>query len=244
MGSFSIINPTNGLAFAIKDESCKNNMDVITEADDYNSDRQKFYLGMHGSIFSGACPGLVLSIDTNATVDNSVKLEVFRLGEKNSKWKFLNGTIESVKHQGMVIATNDVDNTLVLQDNTTLDRNLAFWERSNTRLLEENNDQIGWEQAWTVSFIEPEDTNLESFASNHGEVATCYGTNAAFSASFEDFAQQLVIVDAGDEEQCQKVREELGFDKDHPFDTDIRDSFYQHQVCSSCTTDHDFSLFY
>ena len=51
----------------------------------------------------------------------------------------------------------------------------------------------------------------------------------------------LIIDDAGDEEQCGKVREGLGFDKDHPFDTEVRDSFHQ-QLCDPFHTAIDDKL--
>ena len=46
-----------------------------------------------------------------------------------------------------------------------------------------------------------------------------------FSPSFEDFAKKLVIEDASNEARCEEVREELGFQKDHPFDTEVCKKF-------------------
>ena len=46
-----------------------------------------------------------------------------------------------------------------------------------------------------------------------------------FSRSFEDFALNLVIYDASDEARCQEVREVLGFESDHPFDTEVCQEF-------------------
>ena len=46
-----------------------------------------------------------------------------------------------------------------------------------------------------------------------------------FSPSFEDFAMKLVIEDASNEARCEEVREELGFQKDHPFDTEVCKKF-------------------
>merc|ERR1719464_1841694 len=43
----------------------------------------------------------------------------------------------------------------------------------------------------------------------------------AFSPSYEKFAQALEIQDPANKTQCQAAREELGFDHDHPHDTDI-----------------------
>ena len=49
-----------------------------------------------------------------------------------------------------------------------------------------------------------------------------------YSESFEDFAMPLVIDDAEDEEQCRNTREQLGFDDDHPHDTDVCEAFNTH----------------
>ena len=72
-----------------------------------------------------------------------------------------------------------------------------------------------------------------------GETDTvCYKTNPAFSASFENFARDLVIEDPSDEDQCRQVREDLGFDKDHPFDTEVVDKFREH-LCDPFFTTND-----
>ena len=46
-----------------------------------------------------------------------------------------------------------------------------------------------------------------------------------FSKSFEDFAKDLVIPNASDEKQCGDVRVRLGFQSDHPFDTEVCQAF-------------------
>jgi hypothetical protein len=61
-----------------------------------------------------------------------------------------------------------------------------------------------------------------------------YGPNPAFSNSFEDFAQGLVISDERDEDQCRNARELLGFDRDYPYDTEVRDRFND----KACGIDH------
>ena len=66
----------------------------------------------------------------------------------------------------------------------------------------------------------------------------CYKTNPAFSASFENFARDLVIEDPSDEDQCRQVREGLGYDKDHPFDTEVVDKFAEH-LCDPFFTGND-----
>ena len=44
--------------------------------------------------------------------------------------------------------------------------------------------------------------------------------NPAYSESFENFAQDLVIYDPSKDEQCENARQGLGFDADYEFDTD------------------------
>ena len=94
------------------------------------------------------------------------------------------------------------------------------WKRINARLLDLTSDQTTeWKQEWTVSFLTPgyDNTTLDELARlSEGSSTTCYQPNPAFSASFEDFANDLVIQDASDEDQCRHTREQLGFNKDHP----------------------------
>eukprot|EP00956_Cyclotella_meneghiniana_P014940 scaffold22644_cov44-Cyclotella_meneghiniana.AAC.4 len=234
MGPFSIVNPNSGSALTVDDGTCANGMNLSSAPDDIESLRQKFYLGQHGSIFSAQCPGLVIAADpshndTNIEID--IKLQNFRINENTQKWKFINGMIESVSNSGMVLANNP-NQSMKLQSNSTAISDLSIfnWKRVNTRLLV-SNDQSEWKQQWTVSFTSPghDSMTLDEYTQDEAMSSICYKHNPAFSASFENFAKQLVVNDAGDEEQCRKVREELGFDKDHPFDTEVRDNFYQHQ---------------
>jgi hypothetical protein len=51
---------------------------------------------------------------------------------------------------------------------------------------------------------------------------------------FEDFARGLAIDDASDEDQCRKARELLGYDRDYPYDTEVRDRFHD----KACGIDH------
>jgi len=44
----------------------------------------------------------------------------------------------------------------------------------------------------------------------------------------DSFASALAIVDDTDEEQCEKVREELGYEADHPFDVEVAEKFTEH----------------
>eukprot|EP00956_Cyclotella_meneghiniana_P040818 scaffold206212_cov43-Cyclotella_meneghiniana.AAC.1 len=153
------------------------------------------------------------------------------MNQKKLKWKFANGMVESVLKSGMILANNPDDNTMILKSNSTSDSNMK-WIRTNTRLLASNSAIDGWKQDWKVTFVDSEykepsvaEFIQEEMASN----AKCYNINSAFSASFDEFAKELVVKDASDENQCRKVREALGFDKDYPFDVEVRDNFYQHQ---------------
>ena len=95
-----------------------------------------------------------------------------------------------------------------------------------------NKDETEWKQSWTASSANAhKNIALGEFLYDIDDTddVSCYKSNHAFSASFENFAKQLVINDAAEEDQCRNVREGLGFDKDYPFDIEVRDNFYQHQ---------------
>ncbi len=64
------------------------------------------------------------------------------------------------------------------------------------------------------------------FPSEH-HPSQCHGPNLAFNRGFEDFVivNKIAITDPADEDQCELTREELGFDPDHPFDTDVCSKF-------------------
>jgi hypothetical protein len=169
-------------------------------------------------------------VKPNDSCIKPLQLETSRLDDEKLKWKFTNGTIESVSYPGMVIAKS-TDSGLFLSGSA--DASNASWRRLNTQLLELNSAQAktSWNQEWTASFVTPGDisTTLQEFFDEQGS-KVCYDSNSAFSASFEAFSRGLAIKDATDEEQCRKAREELGFDKDYPFDTEIRDNFHDHMV--------------
>ena len=230
MGPFSIVNPISGHALAAEDGTCANGMSLNSEIDDHTSSRQKFYLGQHGSIFSAQCPGLVIAAD-GSNDSNSVNLEIFQQSEKKLKWKYIDGMVESVLYSDMVLAASD-DYSMILQNSDNASNSTMNWIRTNTRLLNSIDDAGEWNQEWSVSFIRSdyESTSLGQFMHNDTDsYTTCYDVSSAFSPSFDNFAKELIIADASDEDQCRKVREGLGFDKDYPFDTEIRDSFYEHQ---------------
>ena len=81
-----------------------------------------------------------------------------------------------------------------------------------------------------MSFISssPHNISLEEFERGNNLATTCYKPNPVFSKAFDDFAKELVIVDPKDKEKCGEVREELGFDRDHQFDTEVREKFHEH----------------
>jgi hypothetical protein len=104
--------------------------------------------------------------------------------------------------------------------------NIPKWNKVNTRLLTTNEVSAseGWNQNWTIDFLEAFDGSILS-GSDSGSDQRCYTLNEGFSPSFEDFARGLVINDESDEDQCRKARELLGFDRDYPYDTEVRDRF-------------------
>ena len=160
------------------------------------------------------------------------------------KWKFSNGMIESVSHPGMVISNDAADTSMTLQSYSADGLSSQNWKRVNTRLLDLNTDQ-SWNQEWTVSFLTPgyDNRTLDELAGSSDDTlsTTCYQRNTGFSSSFDLFAKELVISDASDEEQCMNTREQLGFDKEHPFDTEVRDKFYDH-MCDPFFTFVDHSV--
>ncbi|KAL7552006.1 hypothetical protein ACHAWF_015217 [Thalassiosira exigua] len=59
-----------------------------------------------------------------------------------------------------------------------------------------------------------------------------------YTTSFEEFAQDLVILDAWDQDQCSNSRQGLGFEADYPFDTEVCEAFIE-QECSEFYNDVD-----
>ena len=227
MGPFSIVNPISGLAMAVDGSICSNGLNLISNVDDHTNKSQQFFLGQHGSIISAQCPGLVLA----AKDSSSVILEIFQMNQKKLKWKFANGMVESVSNSGMFLARSPSDNKMILESDTT-DPSDVKWIRMNTRLLDSSSSTSYWKQQWKVAFIDPQyqGPSVAEFIPGKMESnVQCFKSNPAFSAAFDDFANGLVVNDASDEDQCRKVREALGFNKDHPFDTEVRENFHQHQ---------------
>ena len=60
---------------------------------------------------------------------------------------------------------------------------------------------------------------LGSDGTGHNSKDDCV-LNPAYSESFENFAQKLVIVDPSKDDQCGNARQGLGFDAYYEFDTD------------------------
>lgn len=48
-----------------------------------------------------------------------------------------------------------------------------------------------------------------------------------FSKSFEEFAKGIEIDDAADEEACFNAREQLGFESDYMFDSEVCEEFHE-----------------
>lgn len=60
----------------------------------------------------------------------------------------------------------------------------------------------------------------------------------AFSKSFEDFAKDIEIDDATDEEECSYARQQLGFDSDYMFDAEVCEEFRE-RMCDPFFDDVD-----
>jgi hypothetical protein len=238
MGPFSIVNPSNGRAIAVPDGGlCKAGRELISQTDNTASQGQQFYLGYHGTVFSSICPGLVISVDAAVPPGDAatlvIKLDTFRLDVAHLKWSFTNGTMQNVKHQGMVVDNDGAGEAMTLQSNTGPTPS-QLWKRINTRLMSVNgaDQDQAWKQSWTAS----NNINLEEFimgdlsqrsldSTAAQRVTSCYKPNPAFSSAFDRFARSMAIDDVRDEGQCRNTREALGFDKDHPFDTELQENF-------------------
>lgn len=61
---------------------------------------------------------------------------------------------------------------------------------------------------------------------NHTSLVALRLENADFNQAFDDFSRDLKVSDAEKEEQCQKVRELLGFDPNYIDDNEICQEFY------------------
>lgn len=70
--------------------------------------------------------------------------------------------------------------------------------------------------------------NYEENQTNNANPLKCFKSSEAFNRAFDSFASALAIVDDSDKEQCEKVREELGFEADHPFDIEVAEKFTEY----------------
>ena len=220
-GPFSFVGSTSGgFAIGVVDGKCAIEMALTTQVDEDTSRGQKFYLGSGGSIHSTKCPGLVIAMDTIDCIGGQLTLQT-TTGEARSKWTFnSDGLISSVSCPDFVIGIGGgVGSTLMLTPNIGGDSQI--WRKVNTRLL--SADEAGWNQDWNVDFVEKYHGSLPSHIIFYVDT-TCYLPNPAYSASFEDFAWDLIIEDASTEDLCRTTRELLGYDRDYPFDT-VRDKF-------------------
>ena len=245
-GPFSFVN-ASGFAMDIhntdnQDGACAHNMNLVMQTDDYNSLSQHFYLGQFGSIISAKCPGLVISTDSsssdcNNAAEQMLTLQTYEIGKEGAKWKLNNdGSIESVKCPGMVISKGGgagTDLSLVSRTELTTDPSQT-WRRQNVRLLDSDAElSQEWIQDWSLSFDSTEQgyniSSLQEFSGSTDEVTKrCYPPNPAFNRAFEDFASGFVINTAADEDECKATRQDMGFEPDHPFDTDVCHSFKEH----------------
>eukprot|EP00584_Thalassiosira_punctigera_P027883 CAMPEP_0172576342 /NCGR_PEP_ID=MMETSP1067-20121228/137666_1 /TAXON_ID=265564 ORGANISM="Thalassiosira punctigera, Strain Tpunct2005C2" /NCGR_SAMPLE_ID=MMETSP1067 /ASSEMBLY_ACC=CAM_ASM_000444 /LENGTH=2652 /DNA_ID=CAMNT_0013369009 /DNA_START=2375 /DNA_END=10333 /DNA_ORIENTATION=- len=222
-GLFSFVNPASGSALAVQQGRCTHGMLLETQRDDHRNLNQKFYLGRSGSILSMKCAGLAISADIteggcgNVILGQSVKLHAYMIEEKKMKWRLNHdGNIESVKCPGLVIGSTGPSHVISLIPQDTKDSS-QIWRQQNVRLLESSNNLF-------VRFEEPEYTvlDLQQYRWSDAD-RNCYPPNPAFNRAFEDFIvnNKIVIKNSADEDQCKHVREELGFDPDFPFDTEV-----------------------
>ena len=164
-------------------------------------------------------------------------LQTYEIGKEGAKWKLNNdGSIESVKCSGMVISKGGgagTDLSLVSRTELTTGSSQT-WRRHNVRFLDSAAAlSQEWIQDWSVSFDSTEQgyniSSLQEFSGSTDDVTKkCYPPNPAFNRAFEDFASGFVINTAADEDECKAAREEMGFEPDHPFDTDVCHSFKEH----------------
>ena len=121
---------------------------------------------------------------------------------------------------------------MILQNRDT-DNSSQIWRRQNVRLSAGGTSSEHWIQDWAISFAKPgyNISNLQEFSGSNGDdngVSICYPPNPAFNRAFEDFTKDFVITNAADEDQCRDAREEMGFEPDHLFDTEVCRKFKDH----------------
>jgi hypothetical protein len=214
-GPYSLVNADNK-ALSVGDAECADGMELQLSPDDSRSSAQHFYLGNGGTIFSSKCPGLVITAPPNCQQDIVLTLKT-ATGDDNTKWNFdaFSGSISSVTCPELVV----IGNILKPSSSPVMQK----WRKVNTRLLSAS--EQGWNQNWEVIFAEQYDHVLPR-AIDTNEGTKCYNASDAYSASFDAFSLDLIIDDATDEDQCRNTREMLGFDRDYPFDLEVRDEYH------------------
>lgn len=214
-GPYSLVNADNK-ALSVGDAECADGMKLQLSPDDSRSSAQHFYLGNGGTICSYKCPGLVITAPLNCQQDIVLSLKT-ATGDDNTKWNFdaFSGLISSVKCPELVVAGN------ILKPSSSPVR--QKWRTVNTRLLSAS--EQGWNQNWEIIFAEQYDKVLPRVIETNVGMK-CYNASAAYSASFDAFSLGLIIDDATDEDQCRNTREMLGFDRDYPFDLEVRDEYH------------------
>jgi hypothetical protein len=231
-GPFSFVDSAKGLAMSLADDTCALGTALKMQADSYNDKKQQFYLGSSGAMYSVLCPGLEV---TASGAGSQLTLQSVTR-EDNSKWNFLSdGSIESFKTGNKI---EIVGSTIILEGSALQPNYIPKWNKVNTCLLTTSDASSSneWNQNWTVNFVEAFDGRILGQPYGIGAVGsgTCYSVSEGFSPSFEDFARGLAIDDASDEDQCRKARELLGYDRDYPYDTEVRDRFND----KACGIDH------
>jgi hypothetical protein len=204
------------MALSVGDAKCADGMQLQLSPDDSRSSAQLFYLGNGGTIFSSKCPGLVITAPPNCQQDIVLTLKT-ATGDDNTKWNFdaSSGSISSVTCPALFVVGN------ILKP--TISSVMQKWRKVNTRLLPAS--EQGWNQNWEVIFAEQYDHVLpRAIGTNEG--TKCYNASDAYSASFDAYSLDLIIDDATDEDQCRNTRKKLGFDRDYPFDMEVRDKYH------------------
>jgi hypothetical protein len=250
------VDSATGLAMSLADDTCTLGTALKMQADSYNDKKQHFYIGNSGgeriprlkktsssftlhlsslylcpAIYSVLCPGLEVAASgagAQLTLQSVAR-------EANSKWNFhSDGSIESFKTGNNI----EIVGSDIRLEGSALQTSFTKWIKINTRLLTTSDASSSneWNQNWKVNFVEAFDGSILGQTHDIGAVGsgTCYTVNQGFSPSFEDFARDLAIDDASDEDQCRKARELLGYDRDYPYDTEVRDRFND----KACGIDH------
>lgn len=247
----SIINPSNGEAIGVATGQCTNEIALEVQTDDAHNQDQQFFLGKKGMIHSQKCHGLVFAV--NGCSDGEQITLKPPTDDEHTQWAFsTDGSVyNKMCGEGMVIDFDDSDIIIMLKTKDT-SADSQLWTKVSARLLAADvlEDYV---QNWTVEFVDEYNGTLPSHSttsnrllkskndgvSDDTESPSLYPPHEGFSGSFEDFAKDLVIDDASDEDQCRNARELLGYDRDYPFDTEVRDTFNDYMCDGEVFTEAD-----